>query len=114
MNQSYVCEQVMLAVCMENDMVTSQILAELADVPVTIASAYLATSAKAERLELVGKMVNPKNIKARHVYVYRVTSKFFCTRMSVNPKISLTTTGGVAGRTWISKELPLVEIDGGY
>lgn len=111
MNQSYACEQAMLTACVADDLITSQILAELSGAPITVASAYLIASAKAGRLELVGKTVNAKRHRSRHIHVYRVTSLFFITRMSRNPNLVMNVGGGTAGRTWDCKELPMVEMN---
>ena len=111
MNQSYACEQAMLTACVAGDLITSQILSELSGSSVTVASAYLIVSAKAGRLELIGKTVNLKRPRSRHVYVYRVTPVFFVTRMSRNPDLNMQSGGGAVGRTWKTKELPMMEID---
>lgn len=115
-NQSRKCEEAMLEICVPGDLINSKFLRELLNVDIRNASAYLAAQEKKGRLRLIGKMPQVRDGRKgkRHFHVFEVQEAFFEIRAaSRSQKIEgWNRVGGIVGRSWESKDLPILDPGG--
>lgn len=115
-NQSRKCEEALLEVCVPGDLINSKFLRELLNVDIRNASSYLAAQEKKGRLKLIGKMPHRRegDRGKRHVHVFEVQDAFFnIPAIMRSEKIETSKrAGGMIGRSWESKDLPILNPEG--